>query len=70
MLLKADNISIEDIENFYPNNKENFQRLKKEIPSEYENLLTMFKNKKKELQEQGEKNTGCLLYFQLLLAEY
>ena len=61
MFLKADNISIEDIENFYPNNKSNFQKLKEEIPSEYENLLTMFKNKKKELQEQGEKKHGSAI---------
>tara|TARA_R100000742_G_C4279340_1_gene103656 strand:+ start:4412 stop:5194 length:783 start_codon:yes stop_codon:yes gene_type:complete len=52
--LKSENLSVKEIENFFPDNKDNFMRLKDEIPSEYNNLITMFKNKKKELQK-GDK---------------
>ena len=52
--LKSENLSVKEIENFFPDNKDNFMRLKDEIPSEYNNLITMFKTKKKELQK-GDK---------------
>ena len=47
--------TVQECEDFYPNNKENFVELKKVLPQGYEGLIKMFKNKKLELQKKGEK---------------
>jgi len=49
--LNADNLTVEELGDYYKNNKSNFDKLKEELPKYYKEILSKFTSVKKTLEE-------------------